>query len=250
MHYYRFNLADYAASTAHLSNDEDLCYRRLLDLYYSQEAGIPVDTQWVARRVRLAPEVVERVLKDFFTLSGDRWLQDRCEQELSDYRQKAERNRANGRRAATQSVPSGGPVGTQSPASGIPLGGLTNNQKPVEEKNTPRVRASSVPRPEDVPEPLWADWVTLRKVKRAPVTANVLEALRAEAKLAGWTLEAALTECVLRGWQGFKADWVKPGNGRPGAPARAASHMPNMPLGSQACACPECVSYRTKRGGV
>jgi len=25
---------------------------------------------------------------------------------------------------------------------------------------------------------------------------------------AGWTLEKALEECVVRGWQAFKADWV------------------------------------------
>ena len=33
--------------------------------------------------------------------------------------------------------------------------------------------------------------------------------LQTEADKAGWTLEQALSECCLRGWQAFKADWVK-----------------------------------------
>jgi hypothetical protein len=31
-----------------------------------------------------------------------------------------------------------------------------------------------------------------------------------ESEIAGLTLNDALTECVTRGWQSFKADWVKP----------------------------------------
>ena len=33
-------------------------------------------------------------------------------------------------------------------------------------------------------------------------------AITNEANKAGWTLEKALEECVVRGWQAFKADWV------------------------------------------
>ncbi|NDC25981.1 MAG: DUF1376 domain-containing protein, partial [Proteobacteria bacterium] len=34
MHYYPFHVGDYQAHTAHLTNTEDLAYRRMLDLYY------------------------------------------------------------------------------------------------------------------------------------------------------------------------------------------------------------------------
>jgi hypothetical protein len=47
-----------------------------------------------------------------------------------------------------------------------------------------------------------------RKAKRAIVTERVVQRIRAEAELAGYTLEEALNECVDRGWQGFKAEWV------------------------------------------
>ena len=47
-----------------------------------------------------------------------------------------------------------------------------------------------------------------RKAKRAPVSATVIAGIQREAAKAGWTLERALVECMTRGWQSFKADWV------------------------------------------
>ena len=49
MHYYQFSIGDYKAATGHLSNEEDLAYRRLLDMYYDTESKIPLDTQWVTQ---------------------------------------------------------------------------------------------------------------------------------------------------------------------------------------------------------
>ena len=33
MHYYPHHIGDYKSATAHLSNEEDLAYRRLLEMY-------------------------------------------------------------------------------------------------------------------------------------------------------------------------------------------------------------------------
>lgn len=70
--------------------------------------------------------------------------------------------------------------------------------------------------PEGVPPDLWADFLEQRKSKFTP---NALKGLLAEADKARWTLDAALSECVSRGWQSFKADWVQ-GNGRNSRPER------------------------------
>lgn len=64
-------------------------------------------------------------------------------------------------------------------------------------------------RPDGVSDQVWADFVAHRKAKRSTITATVIGSIEREAKLAGWTLEQALGECVARGWQGFKAEWVK-----------------------------------------
>jgi hypothetical protein len=63
--------------------------------------------------------------------------------------------------------------------------------------------------PSDVPDTVWRDFLALRKAKRAPVTPTVVAGIQREAAKAGWTMERALTECVTRGWQSFKADWVQ-----------------------------------------
>ena len=56
MYYYPHHIGDYKSATAHLTNEEDLAYRRLLEMYYDTEAFIPLETQWVARRLRVGCE--------------------------------------------------------------------------------------------------------------------------------------------------------------------------------------------------
>lgn len=135
MHYYKFNIGDYARSTRHLSNEEDLAYRRLLDMYYENEAPIPLETQWVARRIRVASDVVEIVLHDMFERTEDGWKHARCEADIADYHKNAERNRENGKRGgrpkSVNKKPNKNPVGSQPDASGNPVVTLTTNHKPL-----------------------------------------------------------------------------------------------------------------------
>jgi hypothetical protein len=55
-----------------------------------------------------------------------------------------------------------------------------------------------------------ADWITLRKAKRAPLTHSALDDLKREAAKAGISLPEAVRICASRGWQGFQASWLKP----------------------------------------
>lgn len=107
MHYYQFNIGDYRSATAHLSNEEDLAYRRLLDMYYDSEQKIPLDTQWVARRIRMEPSVVRDVLNDMFTKEDDGWFHARCADVIQQYHAMAEKNRANGRLGGRKKNPVG-----------------------------------------------------------------------------------------------------------------------------------------------
>jgi hypothetical protein len=69
-------------------------------------------------------------------------------------------------------------------------------------------KATIVAPPEGVSDSVWQEFKSLRKAKKAPITQRAIDALTNEANKAGWTLEKALEECVVRGWQAFKADWV------------------------------------------
>lgn len=124
MHFYKFHINDYAVQTRHLSNNEDLCYRRLLDLYYTEESQIPLDTHWVARRIQIPHEVVEVVLKDFFTKTENGWQNGRADSEIAEYHAVCEKNKSNGKRGGrpkkakrNPEKPTGNPEGTQTKAS-------------------------------------------------------------------------------------------------------------------------------------
>jgi len=69
-------------------------------------------------------------------------------------------------------------------------------------------RTTSVATPIGVSDSVWQEFKTLRKAKKAPITQRAIDAITIEANKAGWTLEKALEECVVRGWQAFKSDWV------------------------------------------
>jgi uncharacterized protein YdaU (DUF1376 family) len=125
MHYYQFNIADYRSATVHLSNEEDLAYRRLLDMYYDTEQKIPLDTQWVARRLRVQTEVVCNVLNDMFEQHEDGYFHARCDVVIKQFKQFAEA----GKRGAAKrwGTPPDGEV--ISPPNATPM--LTNNYKPI-----------------------------------------------------------------------------------------------------------------------
>ena len=67
MIWYKFHIGDYITHTKHISDAEDLAYRRLLDLYYMSEKPIPLDVKAVARKIliskKMAITIVEQMLK-------------------------------------------------------------------------------------------------------------------------------------------------------------------------------------------
>jgi hypothetical protein len=69
-------------------------------------------------------------------------------------------------------------------------------------------RTTSVATPIGVSDSVWQEFKSLRKAKKAPITQRAIDAISSEAQKIGWSLEKALEECVVRGWQAFKADWV------------------------------------------
>lgn len=144
MHYYQFNIGDYAKRTRHLSNIEDLAYRRLIDLYYITELPIPDDINKTARLITMREnaEEISNVLVDFFVLDNGFWHNKRADEEIINYHSKALVARANGKKGGrppkpnhnpeiTQRVNLANPEITGSKANQEPL---TNNHKPVTSK--------------------------------------------------------------------------------------------------------------------
>lgn len=90
----------------------------------------------------------------------------------------------------------------------------SNHQEPprTTSKATPKksAPASAVAMPDDVDPQTWADWLTLRKAKKAPVTETVLRDAKREAEKARLPLTRFLEIWCSRGSQGLQADWLKP----------------------------------------
>jgi uncharacterized protein YdaU (DUF1376 family) len=84
MHYYQFNIGDYNSHTMHLSEIEDLAFRRMLDWSYLHEKPLPVDLDEIARQIRMRThsESIGIVLNEYFELREDGWINLRVIQEL------------------------------------------------------------------------------------------------------------------------------------------------------------------------
>jgi hypothetical protein len=90
----------------------------------------------------------------------------------------------------------------------------------VESAGKPRKPAKpSIAKPDDVEEQTWADWLTLRKAKKAPVTETVVNGARSESVKAAMTLDAFLKVWCRRGSQGLEASWLNADERSTGRPS-------------------------------
>ena len=200
MHYYQFHIGDYKSHTHHLSQMEDLAFRRLLDHYYLHEQ--PIKQRDIARQIgmREHEQDVLTVLNEFFVSTDDGFINPRADDEIAKYRKFIE----DGKRGAAKRWLKGGdspPIAT--PIATINQEPITNNHKPKKEK------ATVVACPSEVQEQVWQDWLTLRKMKKAPVTETVVDSAKEEATKANMSFNDFLVVWCRRGSQGLEADWLK-----------------------------------------
>lgn len=89
MNYYQHHIGDYIRVTSHLSMLEDAAYRRLLDIYYTNEKPLRGDFDKVCMIVRAKKkqerEAVQRILDHFFVSTTDGWRHEKCDAEIRRY---------------------------------------------------------------------------------------------------------------------------------------------------------------------
>lgn len=187
MHYYNFNIGDYAKDTRHLSNIEDLAYRRLIDLYYDKEKPLIKDVSKLSRLINMREnqEEIATVLGDFFEETEECYKHTRIDDDIANYRFRSDVARANGKRGGrpkkqnpnqeetqvkakkthlvnlanqtlTQRKPNPNPEGTQVKANQEPI---TNNQEPRTKNKEPMDEKIMLGEPNNVVMDIFKFWV-------------------------------------------------------------------------------------------
>lgn len=192
MNFYPFHIGDYISHTSHLTDEEDLAYRRMIDLYYQTEVPFK-DESFVARRVKTTPAIALVLLNEFFEQQADGWHNKRADEEIAKYRAMQEGGRKGA--ALRWNKPSDSPPT-------LPLM-QTKNQEPITINHIKNIRI-----PEGMNVVVWSDYLKLRNKQKKPLTETALKGLQREADKAKMLLVDALQICCERGWVGFKAEWI------------------------------------------
>jgi uncharacterized protein YdaU (DUF1376 family) len=209
MNFYPFHVGDYASHTKGLSLLEDLAFRRLIDLYYLNEAPITDDIERASRVIGMREhiDIVSYILSEYFLKSEDGYRNTRCDAEIAKYHAKAARAKkaCESRWGSTERVSE---MDLISDADQM----LTSNQEPVlKTSKKSRIADAPVVFPESLDNPefrkVWSDYLDYRKgqryakLKPASVTSQL-------ATLASWGQADAISSIqttIRNGWQGIFA---------------------------------------------
>ncbi|CAB4132015.1 Protein of unknown function DUF1376 [uncultured Caudovirales phage] len=131
MHFYDFNIGDYVKKTQHLTNEEDLAYRRALDMYYDTEQPLPITSglATLSRRLRVSENSLKNVIEEFFPEGRNR----HADEKIAEYHAYLTRQKINGGKGGRpKHKPSGNPVVSQNnpvPSQPLTTKPLTTNQE-------------------------------------------------------------------------------------------------------------------------
>lgn len=201
-------------------------YRDLLEVYYDKEQPLSLNIADLCRDIGVRTDEERAVVTDIltykFTRTDDGYVHDVCERILVEYRAKADTARENGKKGGRPRKADSNPEEpsgfSEKPDCNLEETGsqanhkpLTNNHKPERQKSirAPRFDAQAHLESLSVDSAVARDWIALRRNKRAAPTETAISGIAAEATKAGISLDRALRIGCERGWQGFKADWLR-----------------------------------------
>lgn len=210
MNYYTHNIGDFAVATQYLTDEELGVYVRLREQYLSAEK--PLQCEWIAVAMRThCKDAVQNVLTLLFTQKDGAWHSDYLDKIIADYQEKSTKASESARKRW-------GKVKGNQCVSDLNANAMRTqcernaNHKPItnnQEINKKTRQKKVVEKPDDVTEQVWEDFCAIRKEKKAPLTKTALDLIAVEAEKAGISLNEALSISCSRGWQSFKAEWMR-----------------------------------------
>ena len=199
MHYYQFNIGDYASHTRHLDLLEDLAYRRLLDLYYLHERPLSNDASVVAKQIGMRDHaaLVRDVLNEFFEHSEEGYASSRADKEIAHFHSKIEQASRAGKASAERR--------TNARSTDVQP---NNKQETINNKQTkeasPKVADAPVVLPDWMPLETWQAYLAMRKKIKKPATDYAMKLLvdkLEKFKANGQDVKKVLEKSITAGWQ-------------------------------------------------
>ncbi|MFZ6773050.1 YdaU family protein [Undibacterium sp. SXout7W] len=245
MNYYSHHIGDFNNATRHLTRVERSIYRDMLDMYYDTEQPLTLDFNTLCRKLLARSNeestAVEQVLNEFFIKTESGWFHSRCDEEIAEYLEtntaKSKAGKASAAKRAEEKerrLAELNKTSTENQQHSTDVEHVldyvgssvqrTNNQEPItnnQEPNKPNTTppAAAVAPKFDFAKSLTelgadpkavADWMKVRKTKKADNTETALAGFLREAQIAGLTVADAVLLCAEKSWRGLDATWVKP----------------------------------------
>ena len=223
MHYFEHNIGEFAVATQYLTDEELGIYVRLRDRYLSTEE--PLQCNWIAIAMRMhCKEAVENVLSLLFVKDGDCYRNEKLDDLIAAYAEKAAKlsenakkrwkksnSTANGKQMECNGNANAMQLDSESNAIGMP----TINHKPLTNNHIKEnKKKGDLVKPDDVDEETFNEWLSHKKqVSKAKPSQRMVDAMVREAGKAGITTKQAMITQIENSWQGFKAEYVNK-NGR------------------------------------
>lgn len=221
MHYYQFNIGDYASHTRHLNLLEDLAYRRLLDIYYLQERPLNTGIASVARQINMRDHETEvkAVLEEFFELTEEGWINRRADQEIAKYQEFIAAGKRGAAKRWAKASEKGGELDTNreanTPPNATPI--VNNNHKPI--TNIVSARGTR----------LSEDWELSEEQKQfCKQERPDLDPIKVSAGFKDYWISVAGAKGVKKDWDATWRNWVR--NQRFQKPAMPENNIPEWKL--------------------
>lgn len=221
MHYFQFNIGDYASHTRHLTVIEDLAYRRLLDLYYLQERPLNSGLTSVARQINMRDyeAEVKAVLEEFFELTDDGWINRRADQEIAKYQEFIAAGKRGAAKRWAKAIVKGGELESNgeanTPPNATPI--VNINHKPI--NNIVGARGTRLSQDWELSE----DQKQFCKQERPD-----LDPVKVSASFKDYWISVAGAKGVKKDWDATWRNWVR--NQRLQKPAMPENNIPEWKL--------------------
>lgn len=213
-------VADYLADTTRLTTIQHGAYL-LLIMDYWRNGALPDDDSILAQITKMQPDawsIARASLERFFSIEQGCWVHLRIEQEkqkAGENSQKAHDRAVKAAQARWENVNSSSNATSNASSNAQAMLDQCPSPSPSPSPlttTTPtpsqgKASASAILASLGVDPAVSADWVQLRKTKKAAITKTAIEGMKREADKAGISLNDAMRICCERGWAGFNASW-------------------------------------------